>query len=84
MIKNCTIIKDAKTWIGDLLYENGVHQRETNIFNNAEKALEKFLEEMRIQGAVDYIHTINRGAKEKGGYTNKDVLFLRKVNKKNE
>lgn len=56
------IIEKAKQWIGDLLYENGVHQREKHIFDTAENELEKFFIEygqtMRQEGrndAVDFI-----------------------------
>lgn len=36
-------MEKAKQWIGDLLYENGVHQRDKHIFDKAENALEVFL-----------------------------------------
>lgn len=39
------ILEKAKQWIGDLLYENGVHQRETHIFVNAENELQRFFEQ---------------------------------------
>ena len=41
------ILEDAKQWVRDLLYENGVHQRDAYIFDNAENELETFLEKMR-------------------------------------
>ncbi len=37
------IIKEAKTWIGNLLYSNGVHQREKKVFKKAEDELEVFI-----------------------------------------
>ena len=37
------IIGDAKQWVGELLYENNVHQRETQIYDRAENELEQFI-----------------------------------------
>lgn len=75
------ILEDAKQWVRELLYKNGVRLDDPYIFDNAENELETFLEKMRIQGAIDYKDTIHRST-TKEGYTNKDILFLRKINKK--
>ena len=35
--------KEILQFVGDLLYENGVHQRETQVFDNAENEMKKLL-----------------------------------------
>ena len=57
-------LEKAKQWIGDLLYENGVHQRDRHIFDKAENELEEFFKEVRVDRDKEVVAMIERMKKE--------------------
>ena len=73
-------IEDVKQWLGDLLYENGVHQRETQIFDKAENELEAFITSLVQQSKEEVLNELGDLVNSKEDEHEKLVALVTYIN----